>query len=174
MLSISLSVSDDSDEVIELNFEHSLISLSKWEQKYKKPFFGKNKEEKKSPEESAYYIKCMLITENAPVGFLNQLKPEQIHELMEYMNDKQTATWFREDPKQRPSAEIVTSELVYYWLVQFGIPFEVETWHLNRLLTLVKICSIKQTKPKKMSKAQQAEEFRRLNAERRAASGSSG
>lgn len=171
MLTISLSASDDSDEVVELNFEHSLISLSKWEQNYKKPFFGK---ETKTPEEAAYYFKCMLLNENAPVGILNKLKEADIIAISEYINDKQTATWFREDPKQKPTTEVVTSELIYYWLVQFQIPFEVQYWHLNRLMTLVKIAGIRQTKPKPMSKAQQKEEYARLNAERRARLGSSG
>lgn len=171
MLTINLSASDDSEDVVELNFEHSLISLSKWEQKYKKPFFGK---EPKTSEESAFYIECMLLNENSPAGFLNKLKRSDVETITDYINDKQTATWFREDPRQKPSNEIVTSELIYYWLVQFNIPFEVQTWHLNRLMTLVKIAGIKQTKPKPMSKAQQAEEYRKLNEARRAASGSSG
>lgn len=171
MLTINLSVSDDTDEVVELKFEHSLISLSKWEQKYKKPFFGK---EEKTAEESAWYIQCMLLTENSPAGFLDKLSRDDVKALTDYVNDKQSATWFREDPRQKPSTEVITSELIYYWLVQFNIPFEVETWHLNRLMTLVKITGLKQTKSKPMSKAQQQEEYRRLNAQRRAASGSSG
>jgi len=171
MLTISLSVSDDSDEVVELNFEHSLISLSKWEEFYQKPFFGKDS---KSPEEGAYYIKCMLLTENPPEGILNRLSQDDVEVIGNYINDKRSATWFREDKRQKASSETITSELIYYWLVQFNIPFDVETWHLNRLMTLVKIAGIKNTKPKPMSKAQQAEEYRRLNAERRAALGTSG
>lgn len=171
MLTILLSASDDTDEVVELNFEHSLVSLSKWEKKYKKPFFGKAE---KSSEEGAYYLSCMLLTENAPVGFLDKLNRDQVTLLTNYINDSQSATWFRETPGQKPSAEIVTSELIYYWLVQFQIDFEVQYWHLNRLMALVKICGIKQTKPKPMSKTQQKEEYAKLNAQRRAATGSSG
>lgn len=174
MLTIFLSASDDSEELVELNFEHSLISLSKWEQHYKKPFFGKTKEDQKTREESKFYIECMLLTKNPPEGFLDKLTQKDMDALGEYINDAQTATWFREDPRQRPSTEVVTSELIYYWLVQFNIPFEVETWHLNRLMTLIKIAGIKQTKQKPMTKAQQREEYQKLNAQRRAASGSSG
>jgi hypothetical protein len=170
MLTVNLSASDDFDAV-ELNFEHSLVSISKWESKFKKAFFGK---EDKTSEETAAYIKCMLLTENAPDDFLNRFTRDDVNSITEYINDKQSATWFREDSSPKNSNEIVTSELIYYWLVQFNIPFEVETWHLNRLMTLVKIAGIKQTKPKRMSKAQQAEQYRRLNAERRAALGSSG
>jgi len=170
MLTIYLSASDGSD-AIELSFEHSLISLSKWESKHKKAFF---KKDGMTTEEAASYIKCMLLTENIPDELLNELSPDNVKVITDYINDAQTATWFREDQKQKNSNEIDTSELIYYWLVQFNIPFEVETWHLNRLMTLVKIAGIKQTKPKPMSKAQQAEQYRRLNAERRAASGSAG
>jgi hypothetical protein len=170
MLTIVLSATDDS-EAIELNFEHSLISLSKWEQKYQKPFFS---DKQKTPEEGAAYIKCMLLSENIPDEILNRLSRDNVKQITDYINDKQSATWFRETPNQRKSNETITSELIYYWLVQFNIPFEVQTWHLNRLMTLVKIAGIKQTKPKPMSKAQQAEEYRRLNAERRAALGTTG
>ena len=170
MLTIVLSATDDS-EAVELSFEHSLLSISKWEKKTKKPFFGK---EDKTSEEGAEYIKCMLVTENVPDELLNKLSPDHVRSLTEYINETQSATWFREDPNQKKSTEIITSELIYYWLVQFNIPFQVESWHLSRLMTLVKIAGIKQTKPKPMSKAQQMEEYRRLNAERRAATGSSG
>jgi len=171
MLTISLSATDDESDTVELCFEHSLVSLSKWESKYKKPFFAK---EAKTHEETAEYIKLMLLTENVPDDFLNRLSRSDVEAITEYINDQQSATWFNEDKNQKPTREIVTSELIYYWLVQFNIPFEVENWHLNRLMTLVKIAGIKQTKPKPMSKAQQAEQYRRLNAERRAASGSTG
>lgn len=170
MLTIFLSASDGLDAV-ELNFEHSLISLSKWESLHKKPFFGK---EEKTSEEGASYIKCMLLNENVSDETLNRLSHDNVKSITDYINDKQSATWFRESPYQKPSREVVTSELIYYWLVQFNIPFEVEKWHLNRLMTLVKIAGIKQTKPKPISKSQQMEEYRRLNAERRAALGSSG
>lgn len=171
MLTVHLSASDGIDAV-ELTFEHSLISLSKWESQYKKAFFGK---QEKTSEEGAAYIKCMLLTENAPDEFLNRLSPDNIEAITSYINDKQSATWFREDPKQKPGGETITSELIYYWLVQFRIPFQpTESWHLNRLMTLVKIAGLKQTKPKPMTKTQQMADYRRLNAERRAASGSSG
>lgn len=170
MLTITISATDDLD-VVELSFEHSLVSLSKWESKFKKPFFGK---EEKTNEETAAYIKYMVVNEDVPDDLLNRLSRDNIESITSYINDEQTATWFNEVSNQKKSSEIVTSELIYYWLVQFNIPFEVESWHLNRLMTLVKIAGIKQTKPKKMTKAQQAEQYRRLNAERRAASGSTG
>lgn len=170
MLIVQLSATDESD-VVKLAFEHSLVSLSKWESLYKKPFFDKAE---KTDEEAMTYIKCMLVTEDVPDEILNKLSREDVLALTEYANDKQTATTFRDDPKQRKSNEVVTSEVIYYWLVQFNIPFEVERWHLNRLMTLVKIAGIRQTKPQTMTKAQQAEQYRSLNAERRAQTGSTG
>lgn len=170
MLIVQLSATDDLPAV-ELAFEHSLVSLSKWESLHKKVFFGK---ESKTSEESASYIKCMVVTENVSDDFLNRLFPDQIESIIDYINDSQSATTFRDIQNEKKSAEVITSELIYFWLVQFKIDFEVQYWHLNRLLNLVKICGIKQTKQKPMTKVQQAEQYRRLNAERRAASGSSG
>lgn len=170
MFTITLSATDDK-EAVELIFEHSLVSLSKWEQIHQKPFFGK---EEKTSKETASYIDCMLLSGDAPDSFLNRLADSNIEAIAEYINSKQSATWFNERPNEQKSSEVVTSELIYYWLVQFNIPFEVENWHLNRLMTLVKICGIKQTKPKPMSKAAQREQYARLNAERRAALGTTG
>jgi len=171
MLTIHLSASDGEDAV-ELTFEHSLVSLSKWESQYKKAFYTKKP---MTNEESAAYIKCMLITENVPDDFLNRLSSDDVTAITDYINDKQSATWFREDTSQRPSGEIITSELIYYWLVQFDIPFQpTESWHLNRLMTLVKIAGLKQTKPKPMSAAARQEEMRRLNEQRRRELGSTG
>lgn len=170
MLNITLSATDDFESVT-LSFEHSLVSLSKWESLHKKPFFNKDQ---RTIEETTSYIKCMLLTDNIPDETLNRLSSNDVMAIVEYINDKQSATWFREMPDQKLSSEPITSELIYYWLVQFSIPFEVERWHLNRLMTLIKIAGIKSTKPKVMSKAEQAEQYRRLNAERRARSGSSG
>lgn len=170
MLTINLSVTDDSD-AIELHLEHSLVSLSKWESKHQKPFFGKAD---KTAAEAASYIDCMVLDENVPDAVLNKLSEDHIEAITDYINSKQSATWFNEQPNQKGSSEIVTSELIYYWLVQFNVPFEVENWHLNRLMTLVKICGIKQTKAKPMTKAAQREQYARLNAERRANMGTNG
>lgn len=171
MLTIILEPTDDLPQVV-LTLEHSLVSISKWESECTKPFFGR---EQMSHEETVAYIKQMILDESPPEGWLERLKQEHYTEITNYINSKQSATWFREDPNQRPSREIVTSELVYYWMTQFNIPFDpCETWHLNRLMTLVKICGIKQTKPKPMSKQAQMEQYRQLNAQRRQQLGTSG
>jgi hypothetical protein len=155
-----------------LNLEHSLSSVSKWESEVQRPFFGK---EQMTQDETSIYIKHMVLGEPPPGDWLKRLQPTQFVEITDYINNKQTATWFREDPNQPASREIVTTELVYYWMTQFNIPFEpCENWHLNRLMTLIKICGIKQTKQKPMNKKQQLEEYRRLNAQRRQQLGTSG
>ena len=171
MLTIMLSATDDSDP-IQLKFEHSLVSLSKWESMYEKPFFGR---EDKTPEETSSYFKFMLLNENPPEDFLDRLLPKQFEEIANYINSKQTATTFREQKQGRGSSEVITSELIYYWLVQFNIPFSpTEEWNLNRLMTLVKIAGVKQSKPKKMTRAEIAQQQRELNAERRNQLGTSG
>jgi hypothetical protein len=168
MLSLILSSNDDN---VELQLEHSLVSLSKWEAIHEKAFFGR---EPMTHEETVSYVQQMLLTENPPEDWANQLRLEDFDAITTYINSKQSATWFREDKNQRGPHEIVTAELIYYWMISFQIPFVCETWHLNRLMTLIKICGIKQTKPKRMSRQAQAEEYRRLNAVRRQQLGTSG
>lgn len=172
MFNVILSATDDLPAV-KLSLEHSLVSLSKWESLHEKPFFGR---QEKTPEETQSYIECMILDDEYPVDFFNRLTAKQYEQLGAYINSKQSATTFGVEPEQNKGAsEMITSELVYFWLVQFKIPFyPTETWHLNRILTLVKIAGIKQSKPKKMDKKQMAEHYRKLNEQRRRESGSAG
>lgn len=172
MLNIILSATDDLPAV-KLTLEHSLVSLSKWESLHQKPFFGR---EDKTPEETQSYIEQMVLEDEYPIDFYKRLTAAQYGELTEYINSTQSATTFGLEPEQpKGSAELITSELIYYWLVQFRIPFQpTETWHLNRIMTLIKIAGIKQSKPKKMDKKQIAERNRMLNEQRRRDSGSAG
>lgn len=171
MLTLTLSETGD-HPAIELYLEHSLVSLSKWESKYEKAFFGK---EDKTPEESIAYFQMMLLHRPPHENWVERLTVDDFKLLNGHINSKQSATWFREDPNDRPSRETITNELIYFWMIDFNIPFDpCENWHVNRLMTLIKICGIKRTKPKKMTRQQQAEEYRQLNAERRANLGTSG
>lgn len=171
MLDIILSA-DDVHPAVKLTFEHSLVSISKWEQKHLKPFYGR---EPKTPEETESYVRYMLLTEDPPSNFFSRFSMSQYQQVADYINSQATATTFGPEPEQRGSGETITSELVYYWLVQFNIPFHpTETWHINRVMTLIKIAGIKQSKPKKMSKQQLAEQYRQLNEKRRQESGSAG
>lgn len=171
MLEIVLSATDD-EPAVKLSFEHSLISLSKWEAIHEKAFFGKDP---KTPEETASYIHQMLLDDNPPEGYFDRFTESDFETIAAYINTTHTATTFGPEPPGRGSSEVITSELIYYWMIQFTIPFQpTETWHLNNLMTLIKVCGIKQSPPKKMNKQQLAEQYRSLNEQRRKQTGSAG
>lgn len=148
-----------------VRLEHSLKSLAKWESKWKKPFLSK---QNKTKEESIDYIRCMETTGSIDLKIFDYLTSDQLQQVDDYINDKMTATTINKKGPQKPSREIVTAEVIYFWMIQHGIPPEYEKWHLNRLLTLIEVCSIKGGPNKKMSMKEQMAEQRALNAARRA------
>lgn len=148
-----------------LQMEHSLVSLSKWEAKWNKAFLGK---QEKTPEEILDYFRCMTITKNVDPKVYNLLTQEQIDQINEYINAPMTATYFSNNKNGPISRETITSELLYYWMIAFNIPFECQKWHLNRLITLIRVCDVKSSGGKKMSKADIAKRNASLNAARRA------
>ena len=147
-----------------LILEHSLISISKWESKWKKPFLDKAD---KTPEESADYIRCMTIGKEPDVETLRWIPQDVYRQINEYIADSMTATWFNERAKRPGASQVVTSELIYYWMIAFHIPQEYEKWHLNRLLTLIKICEIKNAPQKKMKRKDIYSRNAALNAARK-------
>ncbi len=157
----------------ELRLEHSLLSISKWESKWHKPYLDTSSY-KKTTEMNLDYIKCMTITQNVPDIVYTCLTQSNVDEIADYIANPMTATWFSGENDSHSSSEVVTSELIYYWMTATGDPFSCEKWHINRLLTLIKICSIKNGKPKKMSQKETAARYKALNAARRAKFNSKG
>lgn len=157
-------------KAVTLQLEHSLVSISKWESKWHKPFLGR---EPKTQEESLDYIRCMTINQNVDPMVYRSISADILKRVNAYIDDPMTATTFG-GKDEKKSREIVTSELLYYYMTALNIPFECQKWHLNRLLTLIRICSIKNQPSKKMSKKDIMSRNRSLNAARRARSGSRG
>lgn len=154
-----------------LELEHSLVSLSKWEQKFEKPFLSK---EEKTAEEALWYIEAMTLTPDVPPEVYSRLSQENVTAINEYINGKHSATWFREDPSRPQNREIITSEVIYYWMLSMNIGMECETWHLNRLITLIRVTNEKNAPPKKMSRADAARQRSQSNKQRQAQLGSRG
>lgn len=147
-----------------LLLEHSLVSLSKWEQKWRKPFLAT---ETLSPEESRDYIRCMTLTPDVDPLVYKFLSDDNINEVGKYIAEPMTATWFTKRENSKPSREIITAEIIYYWMTQLQIPFECENWHLSRLFTFIEVCSEKNKPPKKMSQNEAMSRHKALNAARR-------
>lgn len=146
-----------------LQLEHSLVSISKWESKWNIPFLSK---EEKSIEQTIDYIKCMNITQNISDEVFNYLTNDNIKAINSYIEAPMTATTFGKGDNKR-SNEVVTSELIYYWMIALNIPMECQKWHINRLLTLIRICNIKNAPAKKMSPREVMSRNAALNAARR-------
>ena len=161
----------ESVNAFDLELEHSLGSLSKWESRFKKPFLSS---EDKTQEEIMYYIEAMILTPIYPKSFFQLLTQEQLNSINDYIESPESATTFGQMPKSRTKGEVITAELIYYWMVAFTIPFECERWHLNRLFSLIRICNIKNSKPQKMSRGEMARRNRDLNEQRKAALHTSG
>ena len=159
---VNEKIVDSKERVLQL--EHSLVSLSKWESKWCKPFLSK---ENKTFEETIDYIRCMTINQHVPDEVYNCLTGENIREINEYISAPMTATRFSNDVMGKGSREQITSELIYYWMIALNIPFECQKWHINRLLTLIRVCNIKNQPSKKMSRREIMSRNTALNAARR-------
>lgn len=151
--------------------EHSLVSISKWESKWKKPFLS---DKSMTQEETLDYVKCMTITQNVNPVLYTNLNQELVKQITDYIQDSMTATWFsKKETEQRGRGRPVTSELIYYWMIESGIPMECQKWHLNRLMTLIQVCNEerkaadpnnkKRINPRDFARSRSA-----LNAQRRA------
>lgn len=179
MLTIRVTIEENFDEEksefvdassFDLQLEHSLASLSKWESLYQKPFL--NQDEKTSAETFSY-IRMMTLNQ-VPDHTYDHLSEKNLEDINNYISAKMTATWFSEEIEKANRGETITAELVYYWMIALGVPFECQYWHFNRLLTLIRVCNVKNQPKKKMSPAEIAQKRRHLNEQRRAKLKSSG
>lgn len=150
----------------EVTLEHSLISISKWESKWHKPFLDEKRQ--KTDEEFIDYVRCMSLSNLSDEAFEN-ISERNKADILSYIHDSMTATWFAEDKMPPPSNKILTSEVIYCWMIQNDIPFECQKWHLNRLLTLIRVCSLEKIPEKKMSPMSILSQNASLNKMRRAA-----
>ena len=179
MLTVHVPISESYDEVnlefvqetVKLEFEHSLVTLSKWETEHEKPFLGPGS---KTGEEAFSYYRAMLVTPDVPDELLYRLSEDNVKAINGYINGKQTATWFKESGPTSAASEVITAELIYYWMLSLNISMECQHWHLNKLITLIRVTNEKNKPPKKRSAAEMAEERSRLNAQRKAALGTTG
>lgn len=151
-----------------IQIEHSLISLKKWEQTWHKSFFNT---EEKTYDEISDYIRCMTLTHGVDPEVYYWIPPDVIEKVVTYIKDPMTATTIKESnivSKQKNTREGITAEIIYYWMIALNIPVEFQKWHLNQLLTLIKVVSIKNSKQEKMDPKAAARERAELNRMRRA------
>lgn len=149
---------------IKLHLQHSLISVSKWEAKWKIPFLS---DKQKTMEQTIDYIRCMTINQNVKDEVYMDLPAEIFQRINDYIKDSPTATWFKEDPNAPRNREIVTAELIYYWMISQNIPMEFQKWHFNRLITLLRVFSHKNRKQRKPGRKESLASRRALMKQRR-------
>ena len=173
MLQITIPAEEKWDEINEqfivikehtIVLEHSLVSLSKWEAKWCKPFFSKRE---KTTEEVIDYVKCMTITQNVNPDVYKCLTKENVEQINNYINAPMTATWFSDEENKKATNRQITSEIIYHWMIALNIPFECQKWHLNRLMTLIRVCDIKNQPKKKRTQREIMSRNAALNAARR-------
>ncbi len=174
MLKLSIPMSESFNEAIEefvivdtinIELEHSLVSLSKWESFFEKPFIASKD---KTPEQILWYVEAMTLTPNVSPAVFQNLNQSNIDDINKYINARMTATWFSEEQRRSQNREVITAEIIYYWMISLGVPFECQHWHLNKLLTLIRVCNQKNAPEKKMTKQEIAQRNRDLNAQRKA------
>lgn len=155
-----------------LELEHSLISIRKWESKWHKPFLSpKGEISEKTLEEITDYIRCMTLTKNVDPKIYRFIPAEEVERIVAYIKDDMTATWFNDKTAIQPTGrygEAITAEVIYYWMITLNIPVEFERWHLNQLLTLIKVINEKNKPKQKMDRMTDMQQRHALNQVRRA------
>lgn len=179
MLQLQVPMSESFDEVSNLfitsyyamELEHSLVSLSKWEAFFEKPFLSPAD---KTDEEILWYVRAMTVSPNTPPEVFLRLSQKNFSEINDYINGKSTATTFREMPHSPSSKEVITAEIIRYWMIALNIPAEYESWHLNQLFALIRVTNLKNAPAKKMGRQEAARRQQSLNAQRLAQLGTRG
>ena len=149
---------------ITLHLKHSLVSLTRWEQHYKRRFLDNGP---KNEEEYRFYIQCMTLNKDVDPLVYTVLQEDDIKKVTDYLHDSMTATTLPKQNNNRSNSEKLSSELIYYYMTALNIPFECEKWFLNNLIILISIASIKNNPQEKKSKPSWSS-IRALNAERNA------
>ena len=150
---------------VKVELEHSLNALSKWESKWHIPFHS---DKPKTNEQNIDYVRCMCLDANVDPNVFNYLTEQNVNDISDYIQDSSTATWFSET-KKTGRKDVITAEIIYYWMTVYNIPSEYEYWHLNKLLTLLRVCAEKNNTDangKKMNKMT-ASQRQKLNAARK-------
>ena len=155
----------------ELTLEHSLVSISKWESKWHIPYLD---EKEKTAEQYMDYVRCMTITQNVNSEIYKYIPDSEIMRIRDYINDPMTATTFKKEEGKGTTKKAMTSEVLYFYMLSYNIPAEFDKWHLNRLMTLIKVCNEENKPKKKMSRKQAISRYAELNAARRASLNSKG
>lgn len=180
MLKLKIKVRDDFDnetqkfviEYVDVELEHSLASLSKWEEIWEIPLLSTND---KTDEQNLSYLVCMCLTPNVAPEVFEKLDAEQQNQLSEYIDRKACATWFNNDPSQPKMIEALTAELIYYWISGYEIDWQVQYWHLNKLLTLIRVHDVKaDNKATQQKPRARQSDVAKMNAQRRKELGSNG
>lgn len=154
-----------------MDLEHSLVSLSKWESEFEKPFMTSEK----TDEQAMAYVHMMILGDEPPPEIFARLKADDIKKIDDYIVSKQSATWFSNELKKSGQpAETITAELIYYWMISHNVPMECQHWHLNRLLTLIKVCNVKNAPKDQKGSKTSAADRRALNEQRKRQYGTTG
>lgn len=154
-----------------LLMEHSLVSISKWESKWHIPYLS-NKP--KTREQTIDYLRCMTITQNVDPFLFYCIPDKELLKIKDYIENPMTATTFSDEEGKGHTKKVLTSEVLYYYMTMYNIPVEFEKWHINRLLTLIKVCSEENKPKKKIGSKKLASKYASLNAARRAKLNSKG
>lgn len=156
-----------------IRMKHSLLSISKWEMTWKKPFLKPGYV--MTEEETLDYYRCMTITQNVDPGIYRYIPTSEQEKINKYIETPMSA-YIPQNKKSGGVKHTFVSEHIYYWMTAANIPQSYEKWHLSRLLNLLEIAANENDpkKSKKMSRGEIYKQNQELNSARRKALGTHG